>query len=71
MTEIGKRCLPKWVIETNSLIVCWHWLGSQSTETICQNLCLDSVHPSWIDKHGRQPTAALLVQLLLILYAFE
>ena len=25
--EMGKRCLPKRVIETNSPIVCWHWLG--------------------------------------------
>ena len=28
-------------------------LGSWSTETICQNLCIDSVHLNWIDKHGR------------------
>ena len=49
MIEIGEHCLPMWVIETNSLIV---WLGSRSTETICQNLCIDSVHPNWIDKHG-------------------
>ena len=63
--EIGERCLPIQVIETNSPIVSWHWLGSRSTETICQNLCIDSVHPSWIDKHGRKPTAALLVQLTL------
>ena len=42
--EMGKRCLPKRVIETNSPIVCWHchWLGSRSTKTICQNLCIDS-----------------------------
>ena len=26
-------------------IVFWHWLGSGSTETICQNLCIESVHP--------------------------
>ena len=34
-------------------IVCWHWLGSQSTDMICRNMCIDSVHPNWIDKHGR------------------
>ena len=51
--EMGKHCLPKRVIETDSPIICWHWLGSRSTETICQNLCIDSVHPNWIDKHGR------------------
>ena len=39
--EIGERCLPIWVIERNSPIVCWHWLGSRSTETICWNLCID------------------------------
>ena len=48
-----ERCLPIWVIETNSPIVCWHWLGSQLTEMICRNLCIDSVHPNRIDKHGR------------------
>ena len=65
MIKIGERCLPIRVIETNSLVVCWYWLGSRSTETIGQNLCIDSVHPSWIDKHGRKPTAASLVQLTL------
>ena len=45
--------LPIWDIKTNSLIVCWHLLGSRSTETICQNMCIDSANPSWIDKHGR------------------
>ena len=49
--EIGECCLPIRVMETNSPIVCWHWLGSRSTETICWNLCIDSVHPNWIDKH--------------------
>ena len=63
--EIGERCLPIRVIETNTPIVGWHWLGSRSTEMIGQNLCIDSVYPSWIDKHGRKPTAALLVQLTL------
>ena len=63
--EIGERCLPIRAIKTNSPIVCWHWLVSQSTETICWNLCIDSVHLNWIDKHGRQHTTALLVQLTL------
>ena len=40
-------------------------LIARSTETICQNLCIHSVHPSWIDKHRRQHTTALLVQLAL------
>ena len=65
MIEIGEHCLPIRVIETNSPIVCWHWLGSRATKTICQNLRIDSVHPNWIDKHGRQHTAASLVQLTL------
>ena len=34
--------LPIRVIETNSPIICWHWLGSRSTETIYRNLCIDS-----------------------------
>ena len=50
--EIGERCLPIRVIETNPPLVCWYWLGFRSTEMICQNLCIDSVHPNWIDKHG-------------------
>ena len=53
MIEIGEPFLPIRVIKTNSLIVSWHLLGSQSTETICWNLCIDSVHPSWIDEHGK------------------
>ena len=48
MIEIWERCLPIWIIETNSLIVCQHWLGSRSTEKISWNLCIDSVH---LDKH--------------------
>ena len=55
---IGERCSFIWVIKTNSLIITWHLLGSRSTEMICQNLCVDSVHPSWIDKHERQHTTA-------------
>ena len=42
------------------------WLGSRSTETICQNLCKDSLHPNWIDKHGRYHTTASLVQLAFV-----
>ena len=60
--EIGERCLPIRVIIP---IVCWHWLGSRSTETICRNLCIDSVHLNRIDKHRTQHTTASLVQLAL------
>ena len=72
--EIGEHCLPIRVIETNSPIVCWHWLGSRSTETIFQNLCIDSVHPNWIQLalassfmhlHDSQLTSTVAVRRVL------
>ena len=51
--KLESAVYPYGLFETNSPIVCWHWLGSQSTEMIFQNLCIDSVHPNWIDKHER------------------
>ena len=59
MIKIGECCLPKRVIETK-LLNRLSALGFRSTETICWNLCIDSVHPR-IDKHGRQHTTASLV----------
>ena len=58
LQEIGGRSKSESTVYPRGLsskfpIVCQHWLGSRSTETICRNLCIDSVHPSWIDKHGR------------------
>ena len=47
--EIRKCCLPIRVIETNPPLVRWHWLGFRSSDTICQNLCIDSVHLNWIN----------------------
>ena len=47
--EIGERCLLIRVIETNSMIVCWHWPGLGPDQLRrCQNLCTDSMHLNWI-----------------------
>ena len=55
LQEIGGRSKSESAIYPYGLwrqtppLVCWHWLGFQSTETICQNLCLDSMHPNLIN----------------------
>ena len=49
--EIGERCLPMRVIETNSPSFVGTGLGPNQLKTICRNLCTDSVHYwlQWIE----------------------